>query len=193
MMPTDKQRSASRRNGRLSSGPKTETGKKTSSLNALRHGLSAQTSLLALNPNLDKIQEQIQGEVGDPSFARQIAGRIIDYERTESYLLQVAQKEAVGADGFVDQAGLDQSREAVVTNSDRLIHFEQEKQRPGLSKSEKAEVKVLLDVVKFLGRFHAQREQKIIRDVKRDAVGLRRYYKRASNQLIKAIKAVANA
>lgn len=191
MMPTDKQRSASRRNGWQSSGPKTPTGKKASSLNALRHGLSAQTSLHALNPGLDKIQDLIQGEISDANLARLISGRIVDYERTEAYLLQVALKESKGANGFVDQAGLDKAREAMVINNDRLAHFEQEMQQPGLSKADKEEIKVLLDAAKFLGRFHAQREQKIIRDAKSDTVGSRRYYKRASNQLIKAIKAIA--
>ena len=40
------QLAANRRNAQLSTGPTTETGKKKASLNALRHGLTAQIVVL---------------------------------------------------------------------------------------------------------------------------------------------------
>ena len=46
-MASERQIAASRRNGRLSRGPKTKEGKARSSGNALRHGLSARKYLLA--------------------------------------------------------------------------------------------------------------------------------------------------
>ena len=49
-MATQRQESANRLNAQHSTGPKTEKGKSDSSLNALKHGLTAQTILL---PNED--------------------------------------------------------------------------------------------------------------------------------------------
>jgi hypothetical protein len=43
---SDKQLDANRRNAQLSSGPKTEAGRKRSSLNALRHGLTGQVTAM---------------------------------------------------------------------------------------------------------------------------------------------------
>jgi hypothetical protein len=41
-MTSNLQIEANRRNARLSTGPRTEQGRKASSMNALRHGLTAQ-------------------------------------------------------------------------------------------------------------------------------------------------------
>jgi hypothetical protein len=45
-MTSEKQIAANRENALRSTGPKTDTGKQTSSLNALRHGLTGQVDLM---------------------------------------------------------------------------------------------------------------------------------------------------
>ena len=45
-MATQRQEEANRQNAQLSTGPKTEEGKSVSSMNALKHGLTAKTPLL---------------------------------------------------------------------------------------------------------------------------------------------------
>src|SRR5882757_572496 len=45
-MISDKQREANYRNAQLSTGPKTEAGKKRSSLNATRHSLTGQVTVM---------------------------------------------------------------------------------------------------------------------------------------------------
>lgn len=46
-MATDKQIAANRANALLSTGPRTYSGRESSKLNALRHGLTAKTLILA--------------------------------------------------------------------------------------------------------------------------------------------------
>src|SRR5580658_5178903 len=70
-MASEKQIAANRRNSLLSSGPKTQAGKKVSSANALRHGLTARN-----NDNLDgKIESSLHPEnEGERRLARFVAG-----------------------------------------------------------------------------------------------------------------------
>ena len=52
-MTTPKQTQANRKNGKKSQGPKTDAGKKTSSQNAVKHGLTADTTVL---PGEDQVE-----------------------------------------------------------------------------------------------------------------------------------------
>jgi len=72
---------ANRRNALLSTGPRTETGKKTSSLNALRHGLTARIVVL---PSEDlaaykRFSADFLASLAPETFAeRQVAQTIVD-------------------------------------------------------------------------------------------------------------------
>src|SRR5262249_58471833 len=55
MMPSFRQIDANRRNARLSTGPVSEEGKRRSRLNAVRHGLAAETVIDALEDAEDYV------------------------------------------------------------------------------------------------------------------------------------------
>lgn len=189
-MATSKQRAASQRNGRLSRGPKTDAGKRAASLNAIRHDLSARPDLNALNPHLDEIEQLILAEVPDTPTAKAIAGKILDYERTEAHQIQVAAREAAGKDGHLDAEVLEKQKVESMATAMWQGQMIRDLEQKGLSKHKKNELRVYRDALGFLNKMSVQREQTIVTYALQEAVSLRRYFKRASNQLIKAIKAI---
>src|SRR5438046_5964856 len=90
-MASEKQIAANRQNARKSTGPRTNSGKKRASLNAMRHGLASQ-SLHALQV------EQVE------LLARQIAGNstkaiVLEHARyAAAAVLDIAQVRQVSAD-----------------------------------------------------------------------------------------------
>ena len=70
-MATERQIAANRRNALLSSGPRTQAGKRASSRNAVSHGLTARS-----NDNLDgKIESSLHPETtGERRLAQAVAG-----------------------------------------------------------------------------------------------------------------------
>jgi hypothetical protein len=61
-MTTYRQIEANRRNALKSTGPKTETGKKTSRCNAVRHGLTAETRMLRHREEVLRLVGQLMPE-----------------------------------------------------------------------------------------------------------------------------------
>src|SRR5471032_2754228 len=60
---SDKQREANRRNAQHSTGPRTEQGKLASRLNAFRHGLTGQVTIMSAEERL--VHDQFFGEYVD--------------------------------------------------------------------------------------------------------------------------------
>ena len=87
-MTSDRQRRANGANARVSTGPKTRTGKARSARNALRHGLSIPVrSDLELAPQAEAIALVIAGPTADAKtldYARQIGEAQIDLNRVRS-------------------------------------------------------------------------------------------------------------
>lgn len=188
MITSDKKRSANQRNGRLSTGPKTAAGKRAPSINAMRHGLSVKNDLNGIGPRYKKLQETLKDELNDEHHAGIIASRILDYERTEAYMLEVALLEWAGNDGFIEAAALQMSQRDVGVQMSLVGCLEKELEQK-MDKQKKKEIKVYRDALKFLARISLVKCQKIMSDGQKESIRLRRYFKRASNQLIKSVKA----
>jgi len=82
-MASERQIAANRRNALLSSGPKTKAGKRASSRNALRHGLTARN-----NDNLSgEIESRLHPEnAGERRLAQSVAGDHARLNRARSIL-----------------------------------------------------------------------------------------------------------
>lgn len=77
-----------RLNALRSTGPRSARGKARSSLNALRHGLSLPVDQLFSTQLLGRLQSLIEAEGIDPDPARDLAARILDYERNIAHELK---------------------------------------------------------------------------------------------------------
>ena len=64
-MATERQIAANRRNARKSTGPKSTSGRKTSSQNALRHGLARRISSTDFEQRLETLARQFAGDTDD--------------------------------------------------------------------------------------------------------------------------------
>jgi hypothetical protein len=91
-MASQKQIAANRRNALLSCGPKTEMGKKSSSTNALRHGLTARIN----DPLGSMIESSLHPETAEERrLAQSIAGDHARLNRARSILTSAADPRSV--------------------------------------------------------------------------------------------------
>ena len=192
-MVTSKQRAANQQNARHSTGPKSEAGKRAASLNAIRHGLTSQTAINALNPNLALLSHLIREEVGDELLAQTIAAKVLDYERTEAYQLDVAARESAGKDGYVNEDALAKARNEGRATALWSGQVDGQLAQKGLAKNWKNELKVYKESLEFLTKMSLRQERMLQAEGQEAFERLRRYFKRASNQLIKAVKAAGSA
>jgi len=80
-MTSPRKRLANRANASKSTGAKTEAGMRTASLNATTHGLSVATDPDSLDPTAERVAALIASGSIDQAMARDLAAKIIDYER----------------------------------------------------------------------------------------------------------------
>ena len=78
-------RQANRHNALRSTGPKSPVGKDRSSRNARMHDLSVIDQMVIPDPLLNKLSGVIAEEGIDNLLAREIANRIVSYERNQAY------------------------------------------------------------------------------------------------------------
>ncbi len=189
-MTSAKQRAANHANGlRLQAGRKKE-GLRPASLNAMKHGLSLPVDEVGFGKEIFQIAELIRDECIDLSQAKELAKRIIDFERNEAFLRDH------------NDAHLDAQMKAWFLGPhcaklNRLLRLHRDKKKVDVAfttsnlkpkgQERTDEVKFIEDFMKlqansFLSKF---RHSKRLKD---SAV---RYQKRSLNQLIKAVNRIA--
>ena len=84
-----RKRAANRRNALKSTGPKTTSGRRVSSQNAVRHGLSVPPPPQLVDPVQQQLVELIVSDGFEYEIANDLAGKIIDYERNLLYLKEI--------------------------------------------------------------------------------------------------------
>lgn len=192
--PEFKDEAVNRANSLKSTGPKSEEGKFRSKLNSSKHGLSLPVDERVFVDEIKRISKLISGSCNTETQAQELAKRIVDFERNESYLQDLKEEELHDE---ITAWGLDpkQLTLARLANSLRAkeavpITFTLP-QKDGLvtlkGKERTEELKFIEDFLKIQDRAMLGR----VKRAKDSQLSALRYQKRVINQLVKGIRMVA--
>ena len=192
-MASPKQLAANRRNAQRSTGPQSEEGRRRSAVNALRHGLSSSHSRLAEDAQaIEAVALLIQGDCSCAGQAFELASKIIDYERNETrqreFLFDHLSDALGPAKPPLEGSALERAIGEQVPEYRALQDLLEDELSSGArpNKREIAQVSRLL--VRLKNDALRELELEPIRAFKRWQGSLR-YLRRASNQLVKSVRA----
>lgn len=204
MSVSQKKRAANRRNALKSTGPKTVSGKRVSAQNATRHGLSVPLPPQLVEPVQQQLVELIVSDGFDHEIAHSLAEKIIDYERNLLYLQKIYHEDIALANDPRSERGAavlekEERQKGLV---DTLTDIEQQKHKVELLG---LDIEQLELEAKKQEELHKQNQKlfralnqlqragtRMIKSKNKDNIKRigtsERYFKRASNQLIKALR-----
>lgn len=174
MRISPKKRAANRRNALQSTGPKTARGRRMSALNATLHGLSVPLPAQINDPLRQDLADIIQHDGIDADTAHELAQKVIDYERNLVFLRHV----------FVN----DMIVVGVEHNKDPGIRRWQEGLEEMLADIHAQHLKGMPWEAENMVRLTSQMSRLVAKTKKKKTINSRRYFKRSSNQLIKALR-----
>ncbi len=189
-MTSPKQRAANKRNALKSSGPKSGEGKRRSSANATKHALSLPVNEHFFAKEIRVIAALVRTDCDSDSQAMELAKRIIDYERNEAFLM--SQRGQDFHEEFHAWA-LSPQRMALAG----LSHSHQNKERVEVTfttPNKKPKGKERTEEIKFIEDFLKLQDKALLGKARAASNRLeasQRYQKRAINQLVKGVRAVA--
>jgi hypothetical protein len=193
-MASPRQRAANRANALKSTGPKSEAGKSRASLNAIKHRLSLPIDQQLFATEIQQISALVREECASDAQAIEIAKRIIDFERNEAFLMEPRVKATIEEFDHwataphrmaliqLDQAHRNKQPVSITFTTDVKATPTRLK-----GKERTEEMKFLEDTLKLLDG-SALNKVKRAKDQESSAL---RYQKRAINQLVKGIRAIA--
>ena len=185
-MTSPKQKAANRLNAIKSTGPRTQEGTRKASLTAVKHRLSLPVSELNFSQEIADVAALVRDECISDHQAKELAKRIIDYERNEQFLLDFNTDEA------------DAELKAWMHCAPRfelvqLVKVHENKMRAWCTittSNKKPKGKERLQEINFLEGFLRIQDKVLIDKItqaKKSQSAAIRYQKRAINQLIKAV------
>ena len=206
-----KKRAANRRNALQSTGPRTALGRRVSAQNATRHGLSVPLPPPLVDPVQQQLVQLIMTDGFDHDVAHNLAGKIIEYERNILYLQKIYHEDIIQGNDPSSERGaviLEQKKRQaglidILTDIERQ---ELEVKKQGLEveqlglEIEQLDLEVInpeklqkqnQQMLRALHQTKSAGKRMLRSEIKHEVSRIgasQRYFKRASNQLIKALR-----
>ena len=177
------QRRANRRNALKSIGPKTKTGKRRASLNAVSHGLSAPADPAWREGKVSAIEGALQGERLTDADVRRVAEAIFEFERNIAHQREIFAARHAGDDEGAGESGHLEADAALPDEIDEILLIDE--RHGGPDEDERA---WLIEAQTFMRRQQRIKKARAKRDAVEEIVRIDRYMRRAANQLIKGIR-----
>jgi len=188
-------RQANRRNALRSTGPKTQVGRRRSSLNSLSHGLTVPLQVGVHDPLVVSIVGMIEQEGLDSQTGFELAAKILEYERNLTYQRALYLQDPLVGLSYQLPTQQEQAqgvRELFGTEIDLFDDYldcERFNKRQVPDKDLKFIFNSKLKMQKLWIRMDSKRQK----DKIKQATDSLRYLKRSSNQLMKTLKSLGNA
>ncbi len=190
-MTSPRQRAANKANALKSTGPRSDQGKVRSRVNATKHALSLPVDETVFSDEIKSVAALIRGDCDSDFQAQELAKRIIDYERNEAFL--ISQRD-VDPNAEIMAWAMDPHRFALFG----LVQQHENKERVPVTfttSNKKPKGKERTDEKKFIEDFLKLQDKVLLGKAKTEQAKLTnslRYQKRAINQLVKGVRAVAS-
>ena len=189
-MTSPKQKAANRLNAIKSTGPRTQEGIRSASLNAVKHRLSLPVTEQFFGEEITAVTELVRAECVSDHQAKELAKRIIDFERNEQFL----------RDFNTDEVEAELKAWMFCAPRFELIQLakaHENKQKPWITfttSNKKPKGKARIEEMKFIEGFMRIQDKTLVGNIKREKnkqSAVIRYQKRATNQLVKAVHHLA--
>jgi len=174
-MASAKQLAANRLNAQRSSGPKSEEGKRRSSVNALRHGLTVPVEFSGFMVHLPPLQALLVADGLEASQARELALRILDYERNVEHLPVLLSES--------NETSLPPPAGTKSFESAAQVHLLAEDSTKDFTRKDKSLLRKLGKLIERVDKHEARNADRKLRSGER-------HYRRAANQLLKGLRSL---
>lgn len=182
-MTSLKQRAANRRNAQRSTGPKSDSGRGRSAVNALKHGLTSPIEATVWGPKVSELEPLLRSEGLNVAEAQQLARRLVEFERNVDYQRQrfLEVKSGEPRKQIIPDAA---KKDIEIAGQIALLRGRKQTQQIGMDRPLAREVQKFFEQVANLEIRQANR------DALKELKNADRYLRRAANQLIKQLKSL---
>lgn len=184
-MTSPKQKAANRLNAKRSSGPKSEIGRRRAAINSLKHGLSAPVESTPWATKVADLEMILKSEGLGAAETRELARRLVEYERNTDYQRQRFLEEVSGA-ARKPIMPVGAQKDFEIAGQIAYLRGSKQTHRLGMDRP------LAREVQKFFEQTAARQIREVNRGAANELKNADRYLRRAANQLIKQLKSLGD-